>query len=42
MALEALTPIGRSLLSPVITVEEPGKKPAHHDSAATAIWVEDA
>lgn len=44
VALEALTPEGRSLYSPVITVEEPGKPPAHYDSATTVIsvWDENA
>jgi DNA-binding GntR family transcriptional regulator len=41
VAIEALTPAGRSLYSPVITVEEPGKPPAHYDSATTVISVED-
>jgi len=39
VAMEALTPAGRSLYSPVITVEEPGKPPAHYDSATTVISV---
>lgn len=44
VAMEALTPAGRSLYSPVITVEEPGKPPAHYDSATTVIsvWDENA
>jgi DNA-binding transcriptional regulator YhcF (GntR family) len=44
VAQEALTPVGRALYSPIITVEEPGKPPAHYDSAATVIsvWDEDA
>jgi DNA-binding transcriptional regulator YhcF (GntR family) len=41
VAMEALTPSGRSLYSPVITVEEPGKEPAHYDSATTVISVAD-
>jgi DNA-binding transcriptional MocR family regulator len=39
IAIEALTPAGRSLYSPVITVEEPGRPPAHYDSATTVISV---
>lgn len=39
VAIEALTAAGRSLYSPVITVEEPGKPPAHYDSATTVISV---
>jgi len=41
VAMAALTPAGRSLYSPVITVQEPGKPPAHYDSAATVIDVQD-
>jgi DNA-binding GntR family transcriptional regulator len=40
-AMAALTPEGRSLYSPVITVEEPGKPPAHYDSATTVVTVRD-
>jgi DNA-binding transcriptional regulator YhcF (GntR family) len=36
-AMATLTPEGRALFSPVITVEEPGKPPAHYDSATTVI-----
>jgi DNA-binding transcriptional regulator YhcF (GntR family) len=44
VAMEALTPAGRSLYSPVITIEEPGKPPAYYDSASTVIsvWDENA
>jgi DNA-binding transcriptional regulator YhcF (GntR family) len=38
-AMATLTPEGRALFSPVITVEEPGKPPAHYDSATTVISV---
>ncbi len=39
-AMAALSPEGRSLYSPVITVEEPGKPAAHYDSATTVISVD--
>jgi DNA-binding transcriptional regulator YhcF (GntR family) len=38
-AMAALTPEGRALFSPVITVEEPGRLPAHYDSATTVVFV---
>jgi DNA-binding transcriptional regulator YhcF (GntR family) len=41
-AMATLTPEGRALFSPVITVEEPGKPPAHYDSATTVISVSDS
>jgi DNA-binding transcriptional regulator YhcF (GntR family) len=40
-AMAALTPEGRALFSPVISVEEPGRPPAHYDSATTVICVFD-
>jgi hypothetical protein len=41
-AMATLTPEGRALFSPVITVDKPGKPPAHYDSATTVISVSDA
>jgi DNA-binding transcriptional regulator YhcF (GntR family) len=40
-AMATLTPEGRALFSPIITVEEPGKPVAHYDSATTVVSVSD-